>query len=55
MGHGVCQPPLPEGHTITHIQHASYVAERCTPRYCRIPIRFATPQIERQETVEEAR
>ena len=31
--HGVRQPPLPEGHTNTRIQHANYVAERCTPRY----------------------
>ena len=23
----------PEGHTNTLIQHANYVAERCTPRY----------------------
>ena len=27
---------LPEGHTNTRIQHANYVAERCTPRYYRI-------------------
>ena len=26
----------PEGHTNTRIQHANYVAERCTPRYYRI-------------------
>ena len=26
----------PEGHTNTCIQHANYVAERCTPRYYRI-------------------
>ena len=29
-------PFLPEGHTNTRIQHANYVAERCTPRYYRI-------------------
>ena len=34
--HGVRQPPLPEGHTNIRIQHANYVAERCTPRYYRI-------------------
>ena len=33
--HGVRQPPPPEGHTNTRIQHANYVAERCTPRYYR--------------------
>ena len=29
-------PFLPESHTNTRIQHANYVAERCTPRYYRI-------------------
>ena len=29
------QPPLPEGHTNTRIQHANYVAARCTLRYYR--------------------
>ena len=34
--HGMRQPPLPEDHTNTRIQHANYVTERCTPRNHRI-------------------
>ena len=45
--HGVRQPPLPEDHTNTRIQHANYVAERCTPHYYRTLTTFSAGELMR--------